>query len=308
MIYLIRHRTTYSYEAPVKLARCVLRLTPPTTDAQTVLDSTVIVTPTPLQTRERTGPFGERTLTVVVDTPHTDLVIEARATVDVHAPHVGALPGDPAWETVRTLAFGSASLEADGPASYLYPTPRTPLSGELTDYARASFSRGRPMLEAAADLMNRIHADFTYDSKATNVRTQPLDAFKVRRGVCQDFAHVMIAGLRGLGLPAAYVSGYLRTTPPPGRPRLEGADATHAWVSLWCGDQRGWIGFDPTNALLVENDHIVLAVGRDYSDVAPIDGILLAPGEQTLKVEVDVIPQDEMGVVRFAPLSPTVSR
>ncbi len=191
------------------------------------------------------------------------------------------------------LAFQTADLGPQGPAAYLYPTPRTPLVRSITDYARASFAPGRPIVEATAELMTRIKADFTFDSEATDVRTAPEEAFKARRGVCQDFAHVMISGLRGLGLPAAYVSGYLRTIPPPGASRLEGADATHAWVSLWCGEDRGWIGFDPTNAILVENDHIVLAIGRDYADVAPIDGIILAPGEQDLKVEVDVIPQDE---------------
>lgn len=293
MIYTLRHRTTYEYESQVKLARCVLRLTPPTTRTQTVLNSSIVVSPRPASTQRRTGPFGVATTTVLVETPHKALVIEARAMVDVHARTVGALSTDASWETVRTQAFGSADLGTDGPAAYLYPTARTPLIPAITDYARVSFTPGRRVIEAAAELMNRIHADFTYDPKATDVRTKPEEAFEARRGVCQDFAHVMLSGLRGLGLPGAYVSGYLRTTPPPGRPRLEGADATHAWVSLWCGEKRGWISFDPTNAMLVENDHIVLAVGRDYSDVAPIDGIILAPGRQTLKVEVDVIPQNE---------------
>ncbi len=293
MIYFIRHRTTYTYESQVKFARCVLRLTPPDTATQTVLRSTIAITPQPLQRLARIGPFGEDTLTVIVDIPHEVLVIEANATVDVHAPPVEALASDPTWEAVRKAALSAASLGSESPASYLYPTQRTPLSPEITEYARASFPPGRQIVEAAAELMTRIHADFTYDSDATDVRTLPADAFKAKRGVCQDFAHVMISGLRGLGLSAAYVSGYLRTTPPPGRPRLEGADATHAWVTLWCGKERGWIGLDPTNAIFVENDHIVLAVGRDYSDVAPIDGIILAPGEQTLTVEVDVIPQGE---------------
>jgi transglutaminase-like putative cysteine protease len=293
VIYTLRHRTTYEYESQVKLARCVLRLTPPTTRTQTVLNSSIVVSPRPASTQRRTGPFGVATTTVLVETPHKALVIEARAMVDVHARTVGALSTDASWETVRTQAFGSADLGTDGPAAYLYPTARTPLIPAITDYARVSFTPGRRVIEAAAELMNRIHADFTYDPKATDVRTKPEEAFEARRGVCQDFAHVMLSGLRGLGLPGAYVSGYLRTTPPPGRPRLEGADATHAWVSLWCGEKRGWISFDPTNAMLVENDHIVLAVGRDYSDVAPIDGIILAPGRQTLKVEVDVIPQNE---------------
>jgi transglutaminase-like putative cysteine protease len=145
--------------------------------------------------------------------------------------------------------------------------------------------------------MGRMRRDFIYDSKATDVSTPPAEAFAARRGVCQDFAHIMICGLRGLGLPARYVSGYIRTIPPPGKPRLEGADATHAWVALWCGAEQGWIGLDPTNDLVVQGDHIVLASGRDYSDVAPIDGIILAPGKQTLKVEVDVVPETELALL-----------
>ncbi|MET0271630.1 MAG: transglutaminase family protein [Phenylobacterium sp.] len=293
MIYVLRHRTTYAYEEPVTFARCVLRLTPRTTDAQTVITSAIEVTPEPSDSRDGTGPFGERTRTVVIDTPHTTLVIDAHARVDVHA---GPAP-DPArslaWEAVRAASLKSRALGPDGPAAYLYPTRRTPAAPVITDYARQSFPGGRPIVEAAAELMTRIRDEFTYDPDATTVSTPALTAFTARHGVCQDFAHVMISGLKGLGLPAAYVSGYLRTVPPPGKPRLEGADATHAWVSLWCGEAEGWIGFDPTNALIVRNDHIVLAIGRDYSDVAPIDGILLAPGAQTLKVEVDVIPQDE---------------
>lgn len=300
MIYQLRHRTTYSYEAEVTFARCVLRLTPRSSDIQTVISSSVEVTPTPRSRLERVGAFGEQTLTVVIDKPHRDLIIDAQSRVDVHAMPVALLGGGAPWEAVRALGFEAEALGPEGPAAYLYPTPRTPLVPAITDYARASFTPGRGVVDATADLMRRIHADFTYDSKATDVSTRPDEAFKARRGVCQDFAHVMISGLRGLGLPAAYVSGYLRTVPPPGKPRLAGADATHAWVSLWCGRDSGWIGFDPTNAILVQDDHIVLAVGRDYSDVAPIDGILLAPGDQTLKVEVDVIPEGELALAASA--------
>jgi transglutaminase-like putative cysteine protease len=295
VIYTLRHRTTYKYGSEVTFARCVLRLTPRSSASQTVLEGSVRVTPIPKHTFQRTGPFGEQTLTVVIDTPHRALVIEARARVDVHTPPIDNLWDSPTWEQVRERSFDTDILGSEGPAAYLYPTARTPLSAVITDYARASFPSGRPILEAADELMRRIHADFTYDSKATEVSTPAAEAFAARRGVCQDFAHIMIAGLRGLGLPAAYVSGYLRTIPPEGEPRLEGADATHAWVSLWCGDDRGWIGLDPTNAIVVQNDHIVLAIGRDYSDVAPIDGIILAPGGQKLKVEVDVIPEDSNG-------------
>lgn len=291
MIYGLRHRTTYTYEEPVTFARCVLRLTPQSSATQTVLRSTVAVTPRPSSSQEGTGPFGEKTLTVVIDRPHQELVIEGRSRVDVHVPPVPDPAASLAWEQLRGEAYENRALGPDGPASYLYPTRRTPVAPAITDYARQSFAAGRPIIEAAAELMTRMHADFVYDPEATTVSTPALEAFTARHGVCQDFAHIMISGLRGLGLPAAYVSGYLRTIPPPGRPRLEGADATHAWVSLWCGDEAGWIGFDPTNAILAENDHIVLAVGRDYSDVAPIDGIILAPGVQTLKVEVDVAPE-----------------
>jgi transglutaminase-like putative cysteine protease len=302
VIYALRHRTTYKYGSEVTFARCVLRLTPRSSASQTVLEGSVKVTPAPKHTFQRTGPFGEQTLTVVIDTPHRALVIEAKARVDVHAAPVENLSDSPAWERIRDLSFDTAALGPEGPAAYLYPTPRTPLSAPITDYARASFRPGRPIIEAAAELMRRMYGDFAYDAKATDVSTPAAEAFAARRGVCQDFAHIMISGLRGLGLPAAYVSGYLRTLPPEGEPRLEGADATHAWVALWCGEARGWIGLDPTNAIIVQNDHIVLAVGRDYSDVAPIDGIILAPGGQKLKVEVDVIPEEAgpEGVIRPA--------
>lgn len=300
MIYTVRHRTTYGYESEVTFARCVLRLTPSSSKTQTVLESAITVTPAPVSTIARTGAYGEHTLTVVIEKPHEALVIEARSRVDVHAPPVDSAAPSPPWEVVRSRSYDTAALGYDSPAAYLYPTRRTPVVAQITGYARESFPPGRPILAAAVELMTRIKHDFTYDSDATLVSTPASEAFAARRGVCQDFAHIMISGLRGLGLPAAYVSGYLRTVPPPGQKRLEGADATHAWVSLWCGDERGWIGLDPTNALLVENDHIILATGRDYSDVAPIDGIILAPGEQTLKVEVDVIPDNELAVVRPA--------
>lgn len=291
MIYEVRHRTTYSYAEPVAFTRCVLRLTPETSSAQTLERLSIIVSPAASRSNERTGPFGERTQTLVLEETHDRLVIEASSRVDVHAPQVARASDSPEWELVRAQSFGSDDLGPASPADFLYPTPRIPLAPEITEYALASFTTARPIMEAAAELMARIRADFTYDPKATDVSTLPRQAFAKRRGVCQDFANVMISGLRGIGLSAAYVTGYLRTVPPQGRARLEGADATHAWARLWCGEQRGWIGFDPTNNIFVENDHINLMVGRDAADAAPIEGVLLTSGEQTLKVEVDVIPQ-----------------
>lgn len=300
MRYRLRHRTTYSYEREVSFARCVLRLTPRSSATQMVLESFITVTPEPAARIDRTGPFGAVILTVTVDTPHRSLVIEANSRIDVHVPPTGDPEASAPWEAIRLRALNTSDLSPDGPASYLFPTLRTPIVPAITEYARASFLPGRPIVAAVTELNNRIHAEFKYDPGATEVSTPVAQAFAARHGVCQDFAQIMICGLRGLGLPVKYVSGYLRTIPPPGQPRLEGADATHAWVSVWCGDEARWIGFDPTNAILAGNDHLVLAVGRDYADVAPIDGVILASGDQTLKVEVDVIPEDEESAAAHA--------
>ena len=292
MIYALRHRTTYSYGDSVSFARCVLRLTPRSSVTQTVLESSIKVSPRPSLRQERTGPFGAEMVTVMVDKPHDTLVIDARARIDVHTPPPPDRETSTPWEVVRGRAFENRDIGYEGPAAFLYPTPRTPVVPRITDYARQSLAPGRPIVAAVAELMTRVYKDFRYDPGATEVSTPVWQAFDARHGVCQDFAQIMITGLRGLGVPTAYVSGYLRTIPPEGRPRLEGADATHAWIAVWCGEDTGWIGFDPTNNILAADDHIVLATGRDYADVAPIDGVILAGGAQTLTVEVDVIPED----------------
>ena len=292
MIYGLRHRTTYSYGNSVGFARCVLRLTPRSSVTQTVLKSAIEVSPEPTLRQARTGPFGAETITVLVDKPHKTLVIDARSRIDVHTPPAPDAAASAPWEHVRDLAFADRNLGPEGPAAYLYATHRTPMVARITEYARESMGAGRPIVAAVGELMTRVYKDFRYDPGATEVSTPVWQAFDARHGVCQDFAQIMISGLRGLGVPTAYVSGYLRTIPPEGQPRLEGADATHAWVAVWCGPKVGWIGFDPTNDILAADDHIVLATGRDYADVAPIDGVILASGGQELKVEVDVIPED----------------
>jgi len=286
--YRLTHRTTYRYDQPVTFAQCVLRLTPASSARQTVTNDQVEISPSPARIETEAGPFGEPTLRARIDAPHTRLVITATSRIDVHT--YWPTPDGMSWEAVRAEAMASRDLSATGPSAFLYPTAAAPLVPEITDYARASFRAGRPLLEGAEDLMRRIKADFVYDDEATDVSTPAATAFAARRGVCQDFAHIMICGLRGLGLPAAYVSGYLRTVAPAGQARLIGADATHAWVQLWCGDVVGWVGFDPTNALLALDDHVVLAVGRDYADAAPIKGLILTPGAQALTVEVDLAP------------------
>ena len=301
MIYAIRHRTTYSYAKSVPFARCALRLALAEGADQRVTAPTLELTPKPERMAHHIGQFGEQVVTATIDTPHREMIVLATARVDVRRPALPQPLVGPSWESVRAAAFASSTLAVGAAAHALYPTAMTPIEPAISTYAAAAFLPGRPILEAAFDLASRIKADFAYDPEATEVSTPAIEAFTARHGVCQDFAHIMIAGLRGLGLPAAYVSGYIRTRPPPGRPRLQGADATHAWVSLWCGPALGWIGFDPTNALLVANEHIVLAVGRDYADIAPIGGIILGPGQQKIKVAVDVVPIEEEGLFGAAP-------
>jgi len=290
VIYQVRHLTTYLYEEPVTFARCVMRLSPRPGEDQAVLDSGLTITPPATRLEEHVGQFGERVVAATIQTPHRELQVLAQSRVEVKRPALSRPLGGPAWEDVREQAFATADLHFGSPAHFLYPTAMTSLHPSITDFAGGCFTPGRPVLEAAFDLASTIQATFAYDPKATEVSTPILEAFEARGGVCQDFAHIMIGGLRGLGLPAAYVSGYLRTVPPPGQARLEGADATHAWVDLWCGEDLGWVGLDPTNALVAAGDHIVLARGRDYADVAPIGGVVLGPGGQEIKVGVDVIP------------------
>jgi len=289
VIYDIRHVTTYGYESPVSFARCSLRLEPRSGDGQELVSHSVEIRPKPVDRTSRRDFFGTLTESIVIETAHRHLRIDARSRVSVSRKAPGRTAPSPKWESVRDVAFEATSLGPSSPIGYVFASPLVPVLAPVTAYAAASFPSDVGVLVGAVDLMHRIRSGFKYDPKATVISTPLTEVFEKRHGVCQDFAHVMIAGLRGLGLPAAYVSGYLRTIPPPGKPRLQGADATHAWVSLWCGREVGWIGFDPTNDLLVENDHIILGVGRDFSDVSPVDGIIVGSRKQKLNVAVDVI-------------------
>jgi transglutaminase-like putative cysteine protease len=289
VIYDIRHVTTYSYESPVSFARCSLRLEPKSGDGQQLVSHTVDIRPRPAERTVRRDFFGTHTESVLIETAHRHLRIDSRSRVSVSRQPPGRAASSPSWESVRDLAFEAASLGPLSPVGYVFASSLVPVLPPVTAYAAASFPAGAGILGGAVDLMHRIRNGFKYDPKATVISTPLKEVFENRHGVCQDFAHVMIAGLRGLGLPAAYVSGYLRTIPPPGQARLQGADATHAWVSLWCGAGIGWVGFDPTNDLLVGNDHIILAFGRDFSDVSPVDGIIVGSRKQKLAVAVDVL-------------------
>ena len=291
MRYQVVHETVYDYESPVVLSEQLLHLTPRPLAFQTREKHRIAIAPQPAEISEREDYFGNPVTQIVLAAPHASLAVRAESQVTV-VPRSGLLPparGVPWEETrdrLRTFEQG-APLE---PFQYLFESPHVECFRDLATYAKPSFAPGRNPFEAMLDLTRRIHADFKFDPKATSVSTPLREVLAKRRGVCQDFAHFMIGCLRTLGLPARYVSGYLLTTPPPGKPRLVGADATHAWVSAWCGDGAGWVDFDPTNDCVVDDEHITLAWGRDFSDVTPMRGVILGGGEQTLEVRVTVTP------------------
>lgn len=290
MVYDISQTSHYLFDQPVAGGQQLLRLSPVSRGPLLVLSHVLDISPMPAERHSFTDYYGNACLFVRISQPHSELRIVSRSRVRVAANDL-YLPIDlQGWAQVADAARAMPDLSPEAPAHMIGASRMvTPLSA-IADYARPSFGPGRPVAEACLDLARRMQADFAYDPKATDIATPVADAFARRAGVCQDFAHIMIAGLRGIGLPARYVSGYLRTIPPPGAARLEGADATHAWVSVWTGVQGGWTEFDPTNGLQVGTDHIPMAIGRDYADVSPVDGVIRASGGQTLDVSVDVIP------------------
>jgi transglutaminase-like putative cysteine protease len=287
----IVHETRYRYSAPVALSQQVLHLSPRALPWQDCEQHSISIQPAAGEMAERADYYGNREVHVVVAAPHEALLVRAESVVNVkrRARERRAAPKTP-WESVRD----APRIE---PAEFLYESPHVERLRELGDYALKSFTPRRGILEAATDLAGRIHKDFKFDRTATSVSTPLRQVLKDRRGVCQDFAHLMIGCVRAIGLGARYVSGYLLTTPPPGRPRLVGADASHAWVSLWCGERSGslggWIDIDPTNNCIVDDTHVTLGWGRDFADVTPMRGVILGGGAQTLSVRVTVTPRTE---------------
>jgi transglutaminase-like putative cysteine protease len=285
--YRLSHRTIYEYDAPVTASYHVARLELRATAAQTRENSVVEISPEPAVRRARADYFGNQLCFFNIQEVHDRLEIAARSRVTVRASPPPAPESSPEWETVAELFRDPVSPEIVEPYQFVFDSPQVHASFELAEYARESFPRGTPVLAGAADLMRRIYGDFKYDPKATTVSTPLEEVMKNRRGVCQDFAHLAIACLRSLGLPARYVSGYLRTHPPEGRERLAGADASHAWFAVFCPGA-GWLDFDPTNNLQPAEEHITVAYGRDFSDVSPVAGILTGGGKHSVRVEVDV--------------------
>ncbi|MDF7776186.1 transglutaminase family protein [Sphingomonas sp. AOB5] len=294
MLYAIKHVTRFEYAEPVGFSRCNLRLQPILWSGQEVEDYKLTIQPGGRVSPARAEAGLANVVRLVVDVRTRSLSIESTARVRVERPIPIPSPSDPTLAQIALWARDSRDMSPASPASYLFPSPLIPLDREIAAWCAQELDPGRGALDAAIGLALRIQNEFDFDPTATLVDTPPRQAFDKRRGVCQDFAQIMISGLRAAGLPAAYVSGYLRTLPPPGQPRLVGADATHAWVLIWCGPDLGWVGVDPTNGIWMAEDHVVVAIGRDYADIAPIDGIVLGSGAQKMDVSVDVEPLEEV--------------
>ena len=289
MTYRIIHKTTYKYKHPVAFGNHAAILTPRSRPKCRCTSSELRITPAPAARGERLDFFGNNITIFTIQEPHEELDIEARSQVTLDGDPVVWPEHSPAWEDVARALPGELSPEAVDAYQFVFESPRIQTGPDFAAYALPSFSPGRPLTEALLDLTARIHQDFHFDSKATGVRTRPEDVLRHRRGVCQDFAQLQIACLRSLHLPARYMSGYLRTRPPSGKPRLVGADASHAWVSVYCPDA-GWLDVDPTNNLVISQSHVALAWGRDYGDVSPVHGVILGGRDHALEVAVDLEP------------------
>lgn len=290
MLYDISLKITYGYEVPVSGGRHLVRVLPVSIPGrQRLVAGSVTCQPTPFERAESVDFFANPTTSILFRSVHDHLVIRMQARVQAEAP---ALTADLSPPLAALPAELSAcwSIDAESPHHFVGPSPLLAEVPEIAAYARAIAREDMTVQEIGTAICNRIHGDFTYDTEATTVSTTPAEAFKLKRGVCQDFAHVMIVALRSLGIPAGYVSGFLRTLPPPGKERLEGADAMHAWVRFWCGATAGWMELDPTNDIPAGTDHIVVGHGRDYGDVAPVIGVLKSYGSHTTEQAVDVIP------------------
>lgn len=291
--YCITHETHYRYSVPVALSQQLVHLFPRTCSWQHCDAQVLHMEPIPTRRHDEQDVFGNPLTRLLFETPHDSLTLTATLQIDVQTREQPLLEQSPAWETVTAqldyCADTSPTADVLDACRFRYESPAVRLKKAFVHYSAECFNNGTPLLQAAQQLMQKIFTEFTFDSSATEVTTPLMHVLEQKRGVCQDFAHLMIACLRSRGLAARYISGYLLTQPPPGQPRLIGADASHAWVSVFC-PQNGWVDFDPTNNMLPGNEHITLAWGRDFSDVSPLRGVILGGGHHTLEVKVTVAP------------------
>ena len=289
MIYRLRHTSRYAYGSTVDLAAHMLHLRPRRLPWQRVVSERLLVDPPPVRREDGTDHFGNAVTWLFLDRSHDIFEVTGEAVVDVRFPAPPPAAETPAWEKVAAAAWrgGAAAAEA---AEFLFDSPMAPAHAGAGAYAAASFPPGRPVLDGLLDLNARFRRDFSFRAGVTSLATPISQTLERREGVCQDFTHLMIAGLRALGLPARYNSGYIRTRPPPGQPRRRGADQSHAWVGAWLGPGSGWVELDPTNGVVACEEHVVLGWGRDYSDISPVRGVILGGGAHGLTVAVDLEP------------------
>ncbi|MGF1619108.1 MAG: transglutaminase N-terminal domain-containing protein [Rhodomicrobiaceae bacterium] len=289
MIFEVSHKTVYHYTAPVAQAHHLVHLAPRPHERQRIIKHTLLIEPAPASRRDFVDYFGNPASTVAIESHHSELFIHSHGRIEVRPPESLDLSTSRPWDKVAMqLAPARKPYDIDV-VQYLMPSPQIALTGELMDFARPTFTPGRPILECVRELTERIHTDFAYDGEATDVATTIDEVLEIKRGVCQDFAHVLIGAMRAYCLPARYVSGYLLTHPPEGEEKLVGADASHAWVSVWAPDI-GWVDFDPTNNMIPQDEHITIAYGRDFQDVSPVTGVILGGGAHQVEVAVDVLP------------------
>jgi transglutaminase-like putative cysteine protease len=291
MTYRIVHKTAYKYTNPVSCGSHIAYLTPRSLPHHTCTSHELLITPAPTDVIHRSDYFGNPVTFFTIEEPHGELRIESRSRVVIDDRSVTWPAHSPAWDEVARSVAADVSEAGLDAYQFVFESPRVRPGPQFAAYAAQSFWPGRPFTEALLDFTERIYKDFHFDSKATNVRTEPDEVLRLRRGVCQDFAHLQVACLRSIGLPARYVSGYLRTTPPPGQGRLVGADASHAWVSVYCPGS-GWLDVDPTNNSIPYQDHVTLSWGRDYGDVSPVRGVILGGRGHKLEVGVDMEPSN----------------
>jgi transglutaminase-like putative cysteine protease len=286
----VLHETQYEYGFSVTLSQQLLHLTPRSFQFQQCESHEVRINPQPDERHEAIDFFGNHTQYLAIAEPHATLTLVAESTITLlPRPGQEIIASSVSWETVRDDLRKIGDPTRLEPIKFLFESPHVTISDDLAAYALLSFTKERSVLSAALDLTLRIHRDFTFDSQATDISTPLSELLLIRRGVCQDFAHLMIGCLRSLGIPCRYVSGYILTHPAPGTPRLIGADASHAWVSVYC-PSIGWVDFDPTNKCMVNVEHVTLGWGRDFSDVTVLRGVMLGGGEQSLEVRVTVTP------------------
>jgi transglutaminase-like putative cysteine protease len=290
MRYRVRHISRYGYGSPVELAAHMVHLRPRPRAWQSIISQQITSEPAPARRRDGVDSFGNLVTWLFLDLPHADFVVTADSVVEVMYPVPPAPTETQPWEQVVEAVSGPDGWQ---PSEFQFGSALAPVDPETRAFASQSFTPGRPILEALIELNDRIYNEFRFRSGVTTISTPVSQVMARREGVCQDFSHVMISALRGLGLPARYTSGYIRTRPPPGQPRRQGSDQSHAWIGCWMGPEHGWIELDPTNGIVVKDEHVLLGWGRDYIDVSPVRGVILGGGNHSLSVSVDLEPVSE---------------